>query len=512
MKTDVLVIGAGIAGLSFAIKVAEAKPNIAVLVLTKSDSGNCNTARAQGGIAVVLDKVKDSFEQHIEDTIKAGRGLNNRKVVEMVVARAPERLQELIDWGTSFDANELGELELSLEGGHSQKRIVHHKDLTGKEMETKLLAKAQSLSNIRFVDHYFVTDLIVEQFEADSCCIGIHALDRSTGKPLAIGSKITFLATGGSGRIFLNTTNPSVATGDGIAMASRAGACISKMNFFQFHPTALYSKDTHALFLISEAVRGFGGYLVDSNGKRFMFKYDLQGELANRDVVSAAILEEMRISGANSVFLDCRHLDAKDFISHFPTIVNHCSTLGLDFKVDLIPVVPAAHYQCGGIDVDNFARTSIENLYASGECAHTGLHGSNRLASNSLLEALVFSHQAAIKVINDLDSIPVTLMSPVKEQASPGFGAAPWLLEKLRKELNKTMTYELLNSRGLTEKEVARDNLKTLEAKLKMYPNVGNPEHFELKNMIETAQIILQHAIEYEAQNQKSSYQLAGSL
>lgn len=512
MKTDVLVIGAGIAGLSFAIKVANARPDVSVLVLTKSDSENCNTARAQGGIAVVLDKVKDSFEQHIEDTIKSGKGLNNRKVVEMVVSKAPERLQELIQWGTSFDSNELGELELGLEGGHSQKRIVHHKDFTGMEMESKLLSRAESLSNITFIDYYFVTDLVVEQFEAGRCCKGIKVLDRGNRKEISIGSKLTFLATGGSGRIFKNTTNPSVATGDGIAMAYRAGATISKMNFFQFHPTALYTKDAHALFLISEAVRGFGAHLVDSEGKRFMFKYDLQGELATRDVVSAAIVEEMRSSGEDSVFLDCRHLEVEAFAAKFPTIVEHCSSLGLDLKKDLIPVVPAAHYQCGGIAVDKFSRTSIENLYASGECAYTGLHGSNRLASNSLLEALVFSHQAAVKVIGDLDSVPVPDVSKLVDRPYTGYGAAQWVLEKLRKDLNETMTYNLLHSYGITGKEVALDNLKILQAKLKMYPDAKNPDHWELKNMIQTAQIILQQAVEYELQAQKSQSKLTMAI
>ena len=257
MKTDILIIGSGIAGLSFAIKTASARPDLRVLVLTKSRPESCNTSHAQGGMAVVLDEVEDSFEQHIEDTLKAGGGLSDPEVVTMVVTQAPERLYELIAWGTSFDHNNDGELELALEGGHSRRRIVHHRDLTGKEMETKLLQKAASLPNIEFYDEYFATDLLLSE-GPEPHCIGVQALDSLREQHLNIYSQVTFLATGGSGRIFRNTTNPSVATADGVAMAFRAGARISNMNFIQFHPTALYAGEEQALFLISEAVRGFG--------------------------------------------------------------------------------------------------------------------------------------------------------------------------------------------------------------------------------------------------------------
>ena len=502
MKTDVLVIGSGIAGLSFAIKVATAKPEASILVLTKSKNDVCNTAHAQGGIAVVLDKIRDSFEQHIEDTMKAGKGLSNLDVVKMVISQAPERLNELINWGTSFDANELGELELGLEGGHSQKRIVHHRDLTGKEMETKLLQKAGSYSNIIFHDHYFVTDLLLKKNRSVTSCTGVMAIDRQKDQLVGISSGITFLATGGSGRIFQNTTNPSVATADGVAMANRAGARISNMNFIQFHPTALYTKNKHSLFLISEAVRGFGAYMVDQTGNRFLFKYDLNGELATRDIVSEAIMNELQSSGEESVFLDCRHLDPESFRSHFPTIVEHCLSKGINFEKDLIPIVPAAHYQCGGIQVDHFARTSVNNLYASGECAHTGLHGANRLASNSLLEALVFSHQAAGFVVKELDSIPAQELQEEKMYQLKQTGNKD-IPKNFEKELNQIMTYNLLYTSEENEKKKALVKLRVLEENIKKLSGTTDPEFFELKNMIQTAVLIVEQAIENRSLDKK---------
>lgn len=493
MKTDVLVIGSGIAGLSFAIKIATARPDLSILVITKNNNESCNTAHAQGGIAVVLDKIKDSFEQHIEDTLQAGQRLNDPEVVKMVISQAPERLNELINWGANFDINETGDLDLGLEGGHSRKRIVHHKDLTGKEMVNTLVKKAASLSNISFEDHFFVTDLAVEKDSKK--CVGVVVLDKRSGKELSIASRITLLATGGSGRIFQNTTNPAVATGDGVAMAHRAGANITNMHFIQFHPTALYQKDKHALFLISEAVRGFGAWIVNSKGERFLFKYDNRGELATRDIVSEAIVKELKISGEESVYMDCRHLDCETFTSHFPTITAYCASVGIDLRNDLLPIVPAAHYQTGGIEVNKYAETSLQHLYASGECAHTGLHGMNRLASNSLLEALVYSHQAAGKVLEDIDRIYLNEL-PVKENCnSKAYGADPQILERMLKELNQIMSFDLLYASGKNNKEKALDHIQALQSKLKMYPSAGNQVHFELENMIQTSIVILKHAI-----------------
>ena len=503
MKTDVLVIGSGIAGLSFAIKIATARPDLSILVITKNNNESCNTAHAQGGIAVVLDKLKDSFEQHIEDTLQAGHQLNDPEVVKMVISQAPQRLQELINWGASFDTDEMGVLDLGLEGGHSRKRIVHHKDLTGKEMVNTLLKKAASLSNIIFHDHFFVTDLLMEK--SDNTCLGIKVLDKLTREEKAINSRITFLATGGSGRIFQNTTNPAVATGDGIAMAHRAGAEIANMNFIQFHPTALYQKDTHALFLISEAVRGFGAQVVNSKGERFLFQYDERGELATRDILSEAIVKELKISGEDCAYMDCRHLDPETFTSHFPTIIAHCASLGIDFRKHLVPIVPAAHYQTGGVSVNEFAETTIHNLYASGECAHTGLHGANRLASNSLLEALVFSHEAAGNVLEVIDDIELKYLLVPSYSYKKGYGADPQTLERIGKGLNEIMSFDLLYASDNNDKEKALDHIRALHAKLKMYPKTGNQEHLELENMIQTAAIILEQTIKYSV-GQENGY------
>lgn len=509
MKTDVLVIGSGIAGLSFAIKLADARPDTSITILTKSSNDLCNTAQAQGGIAVVLDRVRDSFEQHVQDTMKAGKGLNDRKVVEMVVSQAPERLSELISWGTSFDFNGNGEFELGLEGGHSQRRIVHHRDLTGKELERKLLKKAGSLPNVEFVDRYFVIDLLKNEQDHENCT-GVKMLDKVTGQQVNFNSRITFLATGGSGMIFSNTTNPSVATADGVAMAQRAGAEVKNMNFIQFHPTALYEKDKHPLFLISEAVRGFGAYVVNHKGNRFLFKTDTRGELATRDIVSEAVVKELKMSGERSAFLDCRHLNFEAFQNEFPTIVAYCHSIGLNLKTDLIPIVPAAHYQCGGIQVDEHARTSIPHLYASGECAHTGLHGANRLASNSLLEALVYSHQAYKSVIEELDKLPEpeTIIRP--EILRFEQEADDEIIASLRHRLNDLMTYDLIHASGKREKKEALEHLRELKEMLEDYPpfNTGTTGFYELRNMVCTAVLILDHALDFSSKMKKNLSEL----
>ncbi len=488
MKTDILIIGSGVAGISFALKMAEARPDLQITVLTKSNNDVCNTSYAQGGIAVVLDRGKDSFEQHVQDTMKAGKGLSDRRVVEMVVSQAPDRLVELLEWGTHFDANSSGEFELGLEGGHSQRRIVHHRDLTGKELERKLLKKAASMKNIIFYDHYFVIDLLLQEDAGKESCIGVSALDRQQDRKINISSRITFLASGGSGVIFQNTTNPSVATGDGVAMAKRAGAKVSNMNFVQFHPTALFEENKHPLFLISEAVRGFGAYVVNHKGNRFLFKKDVRGELATRDIVSEAIVEELKESGERSVFLDCRHLDLEVFQKEFPTIVAYCESIGIDLRYDLIPVVPAAHYQCGGVDVDRQAKTTVANLYASGECANTGLHGANRLASNSLLEALVYSHQAYLSVLEEFDNIPEPALQQQKELLRFEQEADDDILHSLRMRLQEIMTYGLVYVSEKRQKKEALEQLQELKEILDYYPafNTGTAAFYELRNMVET--------------------------
>lgn len=496
-KTDVLIIGSGIAGLSFAIKIATMRPDLFVLVLTKSNNESSSTAHAQGGIAVVLDKVRDSFEQHIEDTMQAGKGLSDRSVVEMVVSQAPERLRELISWGTSFDANVKGELELGLEGGHSRHRIVHHQDFTGLELERKLLAKAESFSNIIFHDHYFAIDLLTEEKDGTRVCTGVKALNKFENHLVRIPARVCFLATGGSGMIFKNTTNPSVATADGVAMAYRAGAEIQNMNYIQFHPTALYEKDENPLFLISEAVRGYGAYVVTSEGKRFLFDFDPRGELATRDIVSGAIVTEMKRTGADCAYLDCRHLEHKAFAAHFPTIDSYCNSLGINLQTDLIPIVPAAHYQCGGIQVDEFSHTSVKNLYASGECANTGLHGANRLASNSLLEAVVFSHQASGAVLAEIDSIPPATEFEEFQLDDHLTGKMDRQLDNIRLYLNELMTYDLVNTSSVEQKEKALRELQRLGRALEEDTDFpGNtPKYFELRNMVQASILVLEQAL-----------------
>ncbi|WP_051286362.1 L-aspartate oxidase [Salinimicrobium terrae] len=496
MKTDVLVIGSGVAGLTFAIKIAAARPDVQVTVITKEKNEVSNTAQAQGGIAVVLDKLRDSFELHIKDTIKAGHGLNDPKVVEMVVSQAPARLLELIGWGTSFDAGKNGSLELGLEGGHSRNRIVHHRDLTGLEIQRKLISRARSYPNIQFFDHYFVTDLLLD--DQEKSCIGSTVLDKRTAQKINIASKVTFLASGGSGMVFENTTNPSVATGDGVAIAWRAGARVKNMNYMQFHPTALYEKGKNPLFLISEAVRGYGAYVVNKQGNRFLFKSDTRGELATRDVVSEAIVKELKASGEKNVYLDCRHLDFSNFSKKFPTIVSYCNSIGIDPATDLIPIVPAAHYQCGGIEVDQKARTSVGQLYASGECAYTGLHGANRLASNSLLEALVFSHEASTLVLEELDQIPEPQLPEQKVLLKYEEEADDEIINSLRLRLNEIMNYDLLHSAPKRAKTEALERLQELQEMLDNYPpfNSGTVAFYELRNMVQTAILIMKEVLD----------------
>jgi len=416
ITTDFLVIGSGIAGLSYAYKVAEhfkqlGKP-VSVTIITKVNEDESNTKYAQGGIAAVI-KNSDSFENHIKDTLIAGDGFCDEKVVRTVVEEAPERIQELIDWGTNFDKNKQGEYDLAKEGGHSDHRILHYKDLTGNEIERALIEKVENHPFITILDHHFAIDIITQHHlgvkvtrqSPDKKCFGAYVLNRKTNEIQTVLSKITLLATGGIGQAYKSTTNPTVATGDGIAMAYRAKAIIENMEFVQFHPTALYNPADNPSFLISEAVRGAGGILRNHKGYAFMTDYDERKDLAPRDVVARSIDAEMKKHGKKHVFLDTTHLDKEHLQSHFPTIYNKCLSIGIDISKQLIPVVPAAHYLCGGIKVDLNAKTSIINLFASGECASTGLHGANRLASNSLLEALVFSHRAFLSGVEEIKNI-----------------------------------------------------------------------------------------------------------
>ncbi|TAN19686.1 MAG: L-aspartate oxidase [Chitinophagaceae bacterium] len=403
METDFLVIGSGIAGLTYALKVAQHCPDKRVTIITKTVEDETNTKYAQGGVAVVNDLEHDSFKKHIEDTLIAGDGLCNKKIVEIVVREGPKRVQEIIDLGAQFDKDPGGDYSLGREGGHSENRVIHYKDVTGKEIERALLAAIHKQKNIELVTHCYVVDIItqhhlgylVTKSTTDIECHGVYALNEHTNRIEKILSHITLLATGGNGQAYRTTTNPVIATGDGVAMVYRAKGRIENMEFIQFHPTALYRAGVRGqAFLISEAVRGDGAILRNSDREAFMEKYDERRDLAPRDVVARAIDSEMKRTGTEHVWLDCTEMDLVKFKHHFPNIYEKCKSIGVDIHKDWIPVAPAAHYSCGGIKTDEWGRSSIRRLYACGECASTGLHGANRLASNSLLEAMVFAHRS----------------------------------------------------------------------------------------------------------------------
>src|SRR5262245_61212313 len=395
---DYLVLGSGIAGLTFALKVA---PHGRVAIITKKNRAESNTNYAQGGIAAVTSK-EDSFEMHVRDTLAAGAGLCKEGVVRVIVEEGPARIAELIDLGMKFSEREAPgedggkELDLGKEGGHSKRRILHAKDVTGREIERALLAAAARLPNIEIFEDHFSIDLVTTQklgVPGSNCCVGVYVLDKRTGQVETFAAPVTVLATGGCGKVYLYTTNPDIATGDGVAMSWRAGVEIANMEFIQFHPTCLFHPQAKS-FLISEAVRGEGGVLRNNRGEDFMKRYDARGSLAPRDVVARAIDAEIKRSGAKCVFLDITHKSPEFVQERFPHIYQTCLRFGIDMSKQAIPVVPAAHYQCGGVKTDVNGSTSLHGLYAIGEVACTGLHGANRLASNSLLEGLVVAHRA----------------------------------------------------------------------------------------------------------------------
>jgi L-aspartate oxidase len=402
-KVDFLVIGSGIAGLSYALKVAD---HGKVCIISKSSAEETATKYAQGGIAAVM-YTPDTYEKHISDTIVAGDSLNNRKIVELTIKESTARIQELIDWGTAFDKKDSGDYDLAKEGGHSEPRVFHHKDSTGLEIERALLNKINEHPNIDIKENHFAIDLITQHHlgvelkrsDKNICCYGAYSMDPLTQEINTILAKTTMIATGGAGNIYSNTTNPSIATGDGIAMAYRAKAVVENMEFIQFHPTALYNPNENPAFLITEALRGYGAILKNISGEEFMEKYDERASLAPRDIVARAIDNELKLSGDDHVYLDATLIDKDELIRNFPRIYAKCLSINIDITRDMIPVVPSAHYVCGGIKVDEYARSSIKNLYASGECSSTGLHGANRLASNSLLESAVFSHRASLDAL-----------------------------------------------------------------------------------------------------------------
>ena len=399
-EVDFLVVGSGIAGLSFALKVA---PYGKVCILTKGDAAEGSTRYAQGGIAAVMYD-SDSFDKHIHDTLVAGDGICDREVVEMTIREAPDRIRELVQYGVNFDREGGGErFDLHREGGHSEFRILHHKDNTGEEIERGLLEAARRHPNIEIKERQFAIDIITQHHLGQRVtkhtpgieCYGVYALDCDTNRIDTYLAKVTLLATGGMGNVYSTTTTPVISTGDGVAMVHRARGVLSDLEFMQFHPTSLYNPAEKPAFLITEAMRGAGAVLKDRDGKEFMQKYDKRLSLAPRDIVARAIDNEMKLSGKDYLYLDARGIGKKQLIEGFPTIYAKCLSIGIDITRDMIPIRPAAHYQCGGIKVDRNGESSIKHLYAAGECSCTGLHGGNRLASNSLLEAVVYAHNAA---------------------------------------------------------------------------------------------------------------------
>lgn len=484
MKADHLVIGAGVAGLTYAIKTAIAFPERSVVVLNKSLQLMSNTRMAQGGIAVVTDQNTDSIEQHVQDTLEAGAGLCNEHVVRTILTEGPERIQEMIDWGVQFDT-ENGKLILGREGGHHQNRIVHKADQTGQELAEVLLARIHECPNIQLINGHMACDLLMR----DGKCIGVYVLNPDKNSYF-LHSATTILATGGIGQVYGFTTNPPIATGDGLAMAHRAGATISNMEFIQFHPTALNHPKMEEPFLISEAVRGAGARLKNRNGEYFMKNHHELEDLAPRDVVSRAVFKEMKRMGTDHVLLDCGPIDEQELQVHFPAIIRKCSALGLDIRKTPIPVKPSAHYCCGGVDTDLDGRTNISGLYAIGECANTGLHGANRLASNSLLEALVMAHRCHLATKNAV----ILAKSIVDYQIDLSKGKEiPTIL--LRQRLNELMDKNAGIVRSEDGLQSALQEIRQLKTQLGTPICDNGIEALELRNLLIVAKLIVEQSL-----------------
>ncbi len=499
---DFLVIGSGIAGLSYALKVAQYG---SVCVLAKSKAQETATRYAQGGIAAVM-YTPDTYQKHIDDTLIAGDDLNDEEIVKITITESTERVKELIEWGTRFDKTTGGRFDLGKEGGHSENRVLHHKDNTGQEIQNVLLEKASNHPNIQILENHFTIDIItqhhldveVNRRTNDITCFGAYVLDIATNEIHTFLAKTTMLASGGAGNAYATTTNPQVATGDGLAMVYRAKGIIEKMEFIQFHPTALYNPKEKPSFLITEALRGFGGDLKNSMGESFMLKYDSRGSLASRDIVARAIDNEMKLLGDDFVYLDCTHLEKNSLINHFPTIYAKCLSIGIDITRDMIPVVPAAHYTCGGIKTDEFARTSILNLYASGECASTGLHGANRLASNSLLESLVFSHRASLHAPDHIKNISFREDIPDWNAEGTVLNEEMILITQSLKDLQAIMSSYVGIVRSNLRLNRALDRLEIIyrETEELYDKSILTVKICELRNLINVAYLIIKMAMQ----------------
>ncbi len=499
-RGDFLVIGSGLAGMMFALKAAGKGK---VLLVTKAGLEDSNTRYAQGGIAAVLSE-KDSFEKHIEDTLISGDGLCNREVVEMVVREAPEKIRELMALGVEFDRNARGEPDLSREGGHSESRILHFRDVTGRNIVETLVRRVREEENIEVWENAFAIDLLtqhhlgrlVKRWHSDIACYGAYVLDLKSRDVVTVLARMTVVATGGVGNLYQTTTNPPVATGDGVAMVYRAKGIIENMEFVQFHPTSLYHPGERPSFLITEALRGFGAVLRTIDGKKFMHKYDERGCLAPRDIVARAIDTEMKVRGDDFVYLDCTHLDGEELVSRFPNIHKKCLSIGIDMRKEMIPVVPAAHYLCGGVRVDKMARTSISRLYAVGEVASTGMHGANRLASNSLLEAVVFADHAAEDAVRHVDDHTWEEKIPEWDYEGTSHPEEMILVTQDYKEMQMVMSHyvgivrsNLRLQRALTRLEIIYNETEELYEK-----SVLSRKLCELRNLINVGYLVIKMA------------------
>ncbi len=500
-NVDFLVIGSGMAGLIYALKVAPAGK---VCILSKINMDETATKYAQGGIAAVMYD-PDNYDKHIEDTINAGVGLNDENIVKIAINESTERIQELAEWGTQFDKESTGKYSLAKEGGHSEYRILHHKDNTGNEIQRALSEKVKNHPNITILENHLAIDLItqhhkgklVKRKNTDTTCYGAYVLNKESGDIITLLAKTTMLATGGIGNIYQTTTNPTLSTGDGVAMAYRAKAQIDNLEFVQFHPTSLYNTGEKPSFLITEAMRGAGADLVTRKGAPFMYKYDTRGSLAPRDIVARAIDNEMKISGDEFVYLDTRKIEKNEIINHFPTIYAKCLSIGIDITKEMIPVVPAAHYACGGIVTDEHGQTSIHNLFAAGEVANTGLHGANRLASNSLLESAVFSHRAAIKASSLIPGLEFEKDIPDWNDEGTVLNEEMILITQSKKELQSLMSnyVGIVRSNLRLKRALDRLNIIYQETEDLFDKSIVSEPICELRNMINVAYLVIKLAM-----------------
>ncbi|MDR0810778.1 MAG: L-aspartate oxidase [Paludibacter sp.] len=501
-KFDFLVIGSGIAGMSFALKAA---PHGKVALLCKTSLDESNTTYAQGGIATVM-YAPDNFEKHINDTLVAGDGHCNLATVEKVVRNAPVQIEELLAWGVDFDKNGEGLFDLHREGGHSEHRILHHKDNTGYEIQQSLISRVRENPNIEIFENYFAIEIltqhhlgdVVTHHTPDIDCYGAYVLNQQSNHIHTFLAKITLLATGGIGSAYATTTNPNIATGDGIAMVHRARGVIQDMEFVQFHPTGFYQPGgQRPTYLITEAIRGYGAVLRNRDGSEFMHKYDARGSLAPRDIVARAIDNEMKIRGSEYVYLDVTHKNAEETKQHFPNIYQKCLESGIDITCDMIPVCPIQHYLCGGILVNLNGRTSINHLYAAGECSCTGLHGANRLASNSLLEAIVYADAAVKDSINFIKNIKFNEFIPEWNDDGTKLPEEMVLITQSFREVEQIMSTYVGIVRSNLRLKRAISRLETLyrETEDLFERSVVSREICELRNVISVAYLIIKHAL-----------------